>query len=239
MIKNGITKIALSFALLFAVLFSIRAMSWAQEGICILPTGTAEVTYPPGWGASVLVLYTSDDRVSRGSHVEVWVESDCHGCPPYQWQVSGTGFHFDSISGPTTATTDGDEETLQLWADSTACGSAFITVTDGCQADAEESVREPSYGRWIQMHEEYCATIDSQPGGCDCYDCSEVVVGGYKYRDCWFGGTRAYNRYHGPTCTKWPYTEDLSGSDCGCAGFYYPFGLVGLYHHFMWEWRCN
>jgi hypothetical protein len=93
--------------------------------------------------------------------------------------------------------------------------------------------------RWVLVHEEYCGTVDPQPGGCDCTDCSEVVVGGYKYRDCWFGGTTAGSRHHGPTCSKWPDTEDLSHSNCGCAGYYYPFGVVGLYDHFMWEWRCN
>ncbi len=170
----------------------------------------------------------------------MWVESDSHGYPTCNWQVSGTGFHFDSISGPAGETTLEDGEPLQLWADNSACGSASITVSGNCGDDGEASVRQPNNGTWGDpIHQEYCGEIDPQGGGCDCYPCSEVVVGGYKYRDCWFGGTIAYLRYHGPTCSKWPYTEDLSGSVCGCAGFEYPFGVVGLYHHFMWEWTCN
>jgi hypothetical protein len=228
-----------SCLLLLVLFMSMSSMPWAQENMCVIPTGTASVTYPENWGFSVLKIYTSDDEVGRGQSVEVWVESDSHGCPPYQWQASGTGFHFNNISGPPTAETYGDGETLQLWAESTACGSAVIMVVDGCGADGESSVREPNYGYWQLIQEEYCATIDSQPGGCDCDDCSEVIVGGFKYMDCWFGGTTAGYRYHGPTCTKWPYTEDKSNSTCGCAGFYYDFNVVGLYKHFKWQKMCN
>ena len=237
--REGVAKQAAAFALVFAVALGIGGWSWAQEGICILPTGTGEVTYLPGWSGSVLALYTSDDWVSRGSYIEVWVESSGHGCPPYQWQVSGTGFHFNNISGPTTEITNGDGVTLQLWADNSACGSATVTVVGNCGDNAEASIRQPYNGTWVQIHEEYCGTVDSRAGGCSCTDCSEVVVGGYRYKDCWFGGTTAWMRYHGPTCSKWPYTEDLSSSNCGCPGFEYPFGVVGLYDHFMWEWRCN
>ena len=229
-------------SVLFLVfIISTSATVWSQDGICVFPSGSgAELAYPTGWQTSLLRVFTSSDTVGRGSSIEVWVDSDSQqGCPQYQWQVSGTGFHFGSISGPTIGTTNSDEERLQLWADNSACGSAVITVVDGCGADGESSVREPNYGYWELIHEEYCATIDSQAGGCDCYDCSEVIVGGYKYMDCWFGGTRTWSRYHGPTCTKWPYTEDLSSSDCGCPGFYYPFNVVGLYRHFKWKKRCN
>ena len=239
MTKEGVAKLAAYLIVVFAFSLTIVGWCWAQEEICILPTGTGEVTYPPGWDASVLALYTSDDKVSRGSQIAVWVESDSHGCAPYQWQVTGKGFHFDSIAGPTTEITRGDGETLQLWADNTACGSATVTVVDSCGNDEETSIRQPYNGTWVQIHEEYCGTVDSRAGGCSCTDCSEVVVGGYRYKDCWFGGTTAWMRYHGPTCSKWPYTEDLSSSNCGCPGFEYPFGVVGLYDHFMWEWKCN
>lgn len=152
--------------------------------------------------------------------------------------MSGTGFHFNDAAGPATATTNSDSQTLQLWADDTACGSAIITVTDACNESARLSVRDPDHGRWVLVHNEYCGQVDGQPGGCWCRNCSTVVVGGYRYQDCWWGGTCAGSRYHGPYCSKWPYTEELSNTKCGCAGYYHSFGVVGLYDHHMWEWQC-
>jgi hypothetical protein len=60
-----------------------------------------------------LNIFTSNDTVERDNYVNVWVDSDGKACPPYNWSVSGTGFHFNSPSGPTTATTNADLETLQ------------------------------------------------------------------------------------------------------------------------------
>jgi hypothetical protein len=76
--------------------------------MCILPTGTESEAYSVNWGSSVLKVYTSNQEVPRGQSVEVWAESESHGCPPYQWQVSETGFHFNNISGLTTEITGGD-----------------------------------------------------------------------------------------------------------------------------------
>ena len=73
--------------------------------------------------------------------MNAWVDSDGKACPPYNWSVSGTGFHFNSASGPTAATTNADLETLQLWADDTACGTATITVTDNCEGTDTDYVR--------------------------------------------------------------------------------------------------
>jgi len=182
-------------------------------------------------------IYSSSEQVDPNDYVEVWVDSEGLGCPPYSWTVSGKGFHFNTISGPTTASTDADMEVLQLWADDTACGSAAINVADSCGQTGTGYVKSTA-GTWVQIHTEYCGTVNHQPSQCDCTKCSTVVMGGYKYKDCWWGGTRKW-RYSGPTCSKWPYTEDRSGTCCYCSGYYPCFDVVGLYDHHIWEWQCD
>ncbi|MFW6114982.1 MAG: RHS repeat-associated core domain-containing protein [Thermodesulfobacteriota bacterium] len=182
-------------------------------------------------------IYSSSEEVDPSDYVEVWVDSGGLGCPPYSWRVSGKGFHFNTISGPTTALTDADMAVLQLWADDTACGSAAIDVADSCGQTGTGYVKSTA-GTWVQIHSEYCGTVVHQPAQCECRRCSTAVIGGYKYKDCWWGGTRNW-RYSGPTCGKWPYTEDQSGTCCYCAGYYPCFDVVGLYDHHMWEWQCD
>ena len=111
---------------------------------------------PPNWrDAYKPKIYSDNDEIARNNYVNVWVDSDGKACPPYSWSVSGTGFHFDSASGPTTATTNADLETLQLWADGTACGPATITVTDLCEGNDEEYVRCTN-GRWVKKNINIC-----------------------------------------------------------------------------------
>ena len=236
--RQGVTKLGACFALVFAFSLTIAEWSQGQEGICIMPSGTGEVTYPPGWGESVLAVYTSDDVISRGTYVEVWVESDKHGCAPYQWSVTGRGFHFDGISGPAVTTTDGDWQALQLWADSTACGSAFITVKDGCGADAEVSVREPISGRWVLIEEITCGTLENWPGNGTCHSDYYCIEGGYRYLDSWLAGTNMGYRWHpSGDCIKYPCTP-YDRNYCYDPGFYPPFYHVGIHSKKMWRWDC-
>jgi len=67
MIKGFMINGAIWFASIFAFSFMIGGSSSAGEGICIMPSGTGEVTYPPGLDESVLAVYTSDDKISRGN----------------------------------------------------------------------------------------------------------------------------------------------------------------------------
>ena len=237
-----------SLIVLLASYFILTGMAKAESNACNGPgqTLSGNYTVQAGWASEcecnevIPEIDLSSTTVSRNNFVTVRIASGVTACPPFIWTISGSGagFHFDDPEGPTGATTYSNSTSLELWADSTACGSAIITVTDACGESATISVREPSYGHWVLVHNESCATVDSQPGGCSCTNCSTVVVGGYKYMDCWWGGTRAGSRYHGPTCEKWPYTEDLSGTKCGCPGYYYPFGVVGILYHKKWEWQC-
>lgn len=253
--REHTAKLVLCFALVFALSLTIIGWSWAQEGICIFPSGTGEVTYPPEWGEAVLAVYTSDDKVSRANYIEVWVESDAHGCAPYQWQVTGRGFHFDGISGPGVRTTDGDWQALQLWADSTACGSAFITVKDGCGAYAETSVREPNSGRWVLIEQVDCSGANHLSGNCWCRCGGTVIVGGYRYYSEWIGGTNIDIQYTGPLCEPYPevifpadcaistggYLSPPAGTPvCGCAGFE-PWFAVSEQRPGVkrkWRWDC-
>jgi hypothetical protein len=241
--KTGnMAKLGLCFALVFALSFTIGGWSWAQEGICILPSGTGEVTYSSGWGDSVLAVYTSDDKVSRGNYIEVRVDSDKHGCAPYQWEVSGRGFHFDGISGPGVTTTDGDWQALQLWADSTACGSAFITVKDGCGSGAGTSVRELISGRWVLVEEEDCSGANYLPGNCWCSCGGTVILGAYRYYSEWIGGTNMHIQYTGPLCESYPEVpfSAVGKPVCGCAGFE-PWFAVSEQRPGVkrkWRWDC-
>ena len=249
------TKVGVCFAFLLAFSFAIAGWSWAQEGICVFPTGTEEVAYPTGWAGSVLMLYASDDKVTRGSYVQVWVESDGHGCPPYRWHVTGRGFHFDNIAGATAATTNGDGEALQVWADNNACGSAFITVTDGCEGAAQASVREPTSGRWTLIEQVDCSGPNYLPGNCFCACGGTVIVGAYRYYSEWVGGTNMNIQYTGPLCDAYPevpfpgnckissggYLSPPAGTPvCSCAGFEPWFAVSekrpGLKR--KWRWDC-
>ena len=94
--------------------------------------------------------------------MKVWVDSEGWARPPYSWSLSGTGFHFGNVSGPTTATTDEDLEGLELWADDTACGSGTITVTDVCGNTGTDYIRCTT-GQWV-LHSAWNSCPD--PGGC-------------------------------------------------------------------------
>jgi hypothetical protein len=200
-----------------------------------MPSLSGNYEYPQDWYSGPLIL-TSSETVSRDNYVDVWLDPEEWGHPPFQWTVSGTGFYFEEAPGPTFLTTHSDSEIIALWADDTACGAATISVTDA-RGETDTAVVRSSAGRWVLVHEEDCGEVELVPGNGNCSNCTTVVVGGYRYQDCWWGGTNTY-RYDGPYCEKWPYTEDLSDTKCSAVGFYFPFGVVGLLDHNMWEWQC-
>ena len=148
MLKAKILRPAFLF-LPFVFLLYSNGVSVADnscfQGLSTIP-GNPE--YPDEWRDPYKPkIYSDNDEIARNNYVNVWVDSEGRACPTYSWSVSGTGFHFNSQSGPTTTTTNADLETLQLWADSTACGPATITVTDLCEGNDEGFVR-CSNGTW-------------------------------------------------------------------------------------------
>jgi hypothetical protein len=120
-----------------------------QKG-CVVPTVTANVDKPEGWNSPK--IFKSSEEVDRNSFVKVWVDSEGWARPPYSWSVSGTGFHFGSVSGPTTATTNEDLEELELWADDTACGTGTVTVTDICDNTGTDYIFS-DFGQWVSCYE--------------------------------------------------------------------------------------
>jgi hypothetical protein len=110
----------------------------------IIPTVPGEVKNCLS-GSPIISLSTH--TVTRNTFITVKIDSGSVGSPPYDWTISGTGFHFNSSSGPTSEHTKLHSETLQVWADGSACGSARITVQDGC-TQSTASIREPNNGNW-------------------------------------------------------------------------------------------
>ena len=130
--------------------------------------------------------HTLSDTVTRGTYTTVWVDSCGLACPPYDWSLGGTGFHFSTIAGPTTIRTNADSEAIELWADDTACGSTFITVTDACGEQTTISVREPNSGRWYLVEKEQCSYWQ-RDWCCFCYCVNTFEIGAYRYSNRWIG----------------------------------------------------
>jgi len=220
------------------VLFVIQSILWlslkapcAEENCWSIPTVTGEFVYPEGWFSKLQWDPTNPETVDSSGSVTISV---LNGEASFTWDIAGKDFWFDEEHTLTSITTYG--RSVSLYTGANACGGASISVTDIMGDTATGSVRCTN-GGWVLVHEEICGEVTLEPGQCNCTNCSRVVVGAYMYEDCWWGGTRTY-RYEGPYCTKWPATEDLSGTKCSCPGFYYPFGVVGLLGHRMWEWQC-
>jgi hypothetical protein len=168
--------------LMLAFLVGMVPVAWAQEGICVLPTGTETVLYPPGWGTAVLEIYSSGETVNANNPISLWVDSDRHGCPPYEWQVDGEGYSLSK------STTIGDFDVTVLSVVGGTCGLnydayATITVADQCSATDAVIIRNTG-GEWraIDYRAETCPNNDGICGT------GQVVYGEYIYHvtcSCW------------------------------------------------------
>lgn len=188
-------KISTTIILLMLFFFALNAnVAMAQDGRskrqngCVVPTVTGNVDKPEGWNSPK--IYTSSEEVARNSFVKVWVNSEGYAKPQYSWSISGAGFHFDNVSGPTTATTNKDLEELDLWADDVACGSCTITVTDANGNTTTQYVRSDN-GVWSLCYKKK---------GTMCYwdSCCNFVLNGHLINICncgtgssWHGCTTA------------------------------------------------
>lgn len=184
MSKKKFLKIDLMALMFVFFLFIINGFVIADDS-CDLEgigsTSTGNYLISEGWRDSYKPnIYSSSDTVDRGDHVNVWVDSGGKACPTYYWSVSGTGFHFDNINGPTTATTDEDLQTLELWADNSACGAAEIKVTD-CNNETKGYVRCTT-GEWSSL-----GNVCVAPGPHDTVDiiCFSRTEGRYKQDQCY------------------------------------------------------
>ncbi len=84
-----------------------------------------------------------EDKIEPGDAVVISVIG---GCRNYEWEVSGEGFWFDAAYTMKFIETQTDSTTLYL-DDTTACGSATITVTDDCGEIALGYVKSTA-GHW-------------------------------------------------------------------------------------------
>lgn len=103
-------------------------------------------------------IYGSGGTIDRGTSIDVYVDSDGLACPPFSWSISGSGLHFNNITGPITAETTYDGEIIQIWADNDACGSAEIIVTDYCGVEDSGYIRVKTFGTWNET--DSCGSIE-------------------------------------------------------------------------------
>jgi len=143
----------------------------------ILSNNCCDGVPPLIWDTSV-----SPEVVAPNSSVVIGVTGG--GKYPYRWSVVGTGFWFQN--GSKGIETDGPQ--VRLVASSGACGSAIITVTDGCTA-CVGLVRSTS-GKWtdtcyvlqIEATGPHAVTVYREAiiadGGCS-LDVTPAEFGGY------------------------------------------------------------
>ena len=89
----------------------------------------ALLLFPSQAFSSDCIIYDNSKpkEISSNSPVELTMGSSSGG-PPFNWRVSGTGFHFGSIDGPVGGVTNDNSNTVNLWAHAAACGAEKITV---------------------------------------------------------------------------------------------------------------
>jgi len=135
---------------------------------------------------------TIDPDGGADNTVDLWVDSSL-ACGPFSWEVSGWGFHFGSTSGPTTGETEEELEIITLYADSSACGTATITVTDSCGVTGTAYLKCTS-GKWKA--------------------CNSSSVGG-----CTTDGTGWHLYLYSPVCAVYSTTAAPGDGYCGCPRF--------------------
>jgi hypothetical protein len=156
--------IRLSFCGLFLVVcMSMGAGAWAQENMCIVPTGSGQALNQL---PSALTIIAGADEISPAQPVSLRA---AWGCFPfeYTWQVQGTGYSLSK------ATTNGDLDHTILTVAGGTCGvqySAYATITvwDSCDNTETIAVRN-EVGTWGQpLYEWY---VRCQCTGSECQSC--------------------------------------------------------------------
>lgn len=126
------------------------------------------------------------------------------GCPPFTWEVSGTGFSFEYEE------THGPSNTLI--ADATACGIANITVTDACGSIVNTYICS-TQGQWDGTYTVVDTVIREDVCG-DGLGCKVSGWGGYHYDICENVDCRYRYRWRGTYSTSC--SRDCSDPDLNC-----------------------
>jgi hypothetical protein len=186
-------KSYLAFSVLFLMFFmSMSATVWAQENMCVLPTGTEEVNELP----SLLTVYASSEEISPSNAVYLRA---AWGCPPYQWSVSGTGYSLSKT------TTNGELDYTVLSVVGGTCGQQYApyvtaTVTDSCEGEDSTVIRNTG-GAWINKGGPY---VRCSYGGGDCNSCYHLYCAG--------GCSGPSYEIQTSPITKWA----ITGYQCNC-----------------------
>lgn len=236
----------------------IASIAIGQDN-CPVPTEPSGVTEPPGWigcpcmgqEPKIYASISGDDEIARGSCIDLWVDSQDLACPWYQWNLSGTGFHFNSVDGPTSGVTSEEGEVIKLCADETACGTAEINVSDDCGVPSIAGVRAEE-GYWKVIYQHQCGYFN----GASCCGGKSYIEGGYRYTDSCVAGPPGF-KWSGAeaySCEPFPGNKDWATAGSGCVGVgtcggstkhgcyvtgYYPcFGFRGVYGKKIEQWTC-
>ena len=135
-----------------AIAIDLSIPNAMSQEACIVPTVAGNTDFKEGWTSengcicagvapNIIKSLSEEETLPRNSSTTVWVDSGGKACPPYNWTISGTGFHFESATGPTTATTTKDLQSLSVWADDTACGAGKVSVSDSCNVTHSVEIR--------------------------------------------------------------------------------------------------
>jgi hypothetical protein len=238
------------FKMIFLVMlfaFTLNATGVTAQDKCFVPTLTKEVNFPLGWHdffeTEHPVICAADgkqlgygsvcDEVAREACVTVYIggqggESEY---APYSWAISGTGFHFDAVDGPTTWESASSAESVLICADNTACGKGIVTVTDSCWNTGIDFIKCTT-GQW-----DPCACFRQKSTHCYYSQCCTIYRGGHKLQIC--------------TCSqggggKWPCITGECGDgfvyevcydnlpdDCGISS------QAGIWLFAIYPWICD
>lgn len=193
-----------------------------QEEECIVPTIPKNVE-----GIENLLRLQWDpanpDEIQPDTSAEVKVTG---GSLPLGWSVSGNGFSLKHVK-------TADRSNI-LEADSTACGTAKIEVTDGWGTTVNGDLRCEN-GQWYLVQEERCSYWQRDwCAYCTCIDTFEI--GAYRYQNSWIGDKAC--QMSEETCGPYGGGADLRGNKCYVVGYYTPAYCNTFFSRSMWEWRC-
>jgi len=150
-------KMIINILLVLTILHYINPINNSIAGDCgekgggiETPTLTGDYIYPPGHNCTKDpgLKYdnaNSHDTINRNGSADLFVIGN-NG--PFIWSVSGEGFWFDVDYTIKTLETTG--LTATLYADSSACGPATITVI-GCDGTQITGYVRCSTGAWVQI----------------------------------------------------------------------------------------
>jgi len=244
-------------ALTLLIILNLNCVSFAED-LCSdnvngpgLPTFTDNSQHPENWFTNP-VIKTSQETVSRNNFIEVWIALSGWGSPPYQWEVTGSGFHFNDISGPSSEEINDHSKRLQLWADGTACGSAEIKVTDSKGKNDVAFVRNTA-GTWywtLAWRSKRDGASCGKMGDCGNQVTQSIIIGKNKWLYStidWYHRNSDVNQKKNCKWQDWsypkykpidgPYKTPLEGtswSSCSQNRPYASWARVNIY-----EWRCE